>query len=246
MRSTRLVCLMMVVAIAAHAGDGEETDPASSGDEFPQVTRQYDMESERLRFDSLLEEFGANKELPAGYELQALIALSHFPELRDINVRFVQDDVGIPISSRPRPISTFRSRNNRLYLVVIDTESEERGALLLKNQPFNAQIGILGHELAHTVWYIDRSFFGIVSDAFCQLSNNCRVQFERDTDRRLVYHGLGWQRYDHSSFVRAGFRREGVESDGGGGAYMDPPELLAVMEESKIYDLTQVAEQTTE
>ena len=229
---------MLTTSIVAFAGGSGEPDAETYLASLPSVTREYEVESEQARFDELLREFGGDKELPEGYELQALVALSHYPELQGIRIRFVQDDVGIPISSRPRPISTFRSRSNRLYLVVIDTESDRRGALLLKNQPFNAQIGILGHELAHTAWYINRSFFGIVSDALCQLSDKCRVQFERDTDRRLIAHGLGWQRYDHSTFVRAGFRSEQVESDGAGGAYMDPPELLAIMNSADMYSGT--------
>lgn len=235
MRDARLVWWMLGCAAAVYAGGNGEPAPDSYVERLPTIRREYVREAEQPRFEELLAEFGAAKNLPAGYELQALIALSHFPELRDTRIDFIQSDVQIPISSRPRPISTFRSRGKRRYLVVIDTESENRGPLLLKNQPFNAQVGILGHELAHTAWYINRSFFGIVSDAFCQFSNACRNSFEQDTDRRLVLHGLGWQRHDHSSFVRAGFRQLGIESDGGGGAYMDPTELLVAMEESGIY-----------
>lgn len=202
------------------------------------VVRRYTEQGESARFDELRAEYGGNKELPAGYELQALLALSHFPSLRDVRIRFIVDDVQIPVSSRPRPVSTFRRPENRLYLVVIDTASRrEEDPLLLRNQPFNAQVGILGHELAHTAYYLDRPTLGIIGDALCQLSRSCRVRFERATDRRLIRHGLGWQRFDHSTFVRAGFRAAGIESDGDGGAYMGPTELLEVMGKSGMYDL---------
>lgn len=69
----------------------------------------------------------------------------------------------------------------------------------------------------------------------CQLSDACRARFERDTDRRLIEHRLGWQRLEHSRFVRAGGPGDGVQ--GGAGIYMDPPELLAIMEESGLYDI---------
>lgn len=230
--ATAMIWGFLAATQPASAG---EPDPSEYQKLLPPVTRTYTPDTTRADYQKLLEAFGSNKELPTGYELQTLIALSHFPELRDTRIRFVEKDAGIPIASRPRPISTFRRREKRLYLVVIDTTSAERGALLLKNQPFNAQVGIIGHELAHTAWYVNRSFFGIVSDSVCQLSQSCRAGFERATDRRLVLHGLGWQRYDHSAFVRAGFREEGIVSDGAGGAYMDPPELLAVMEESGLY-----------
>ena len=202
------------------------------------VIREYTEAEARPRFDALMAEFGHNKELPGGYELQALLALSHYPELRDAKIRFIVDDVDIPLSSRPHWASMLRSASNRTYLVVIDSELQGlRDALLVKNQPFNAQIGIIGHELAHTVYYLERSFFGILGDAICQLSS-CRIDFERSTDRRLIDYGLGWQRYDHAMFVRGRFSSDPQTvsaTEGGGGAYMSPAELLGIMESNGSY-----------
>lgn len=224
-------------------GGYQEPAPESYRDRLPPVERTYREEQEIPRLDRLREEYGRNKELPPEYELQALLALSHFPELTEAHVRFVAKDYAFPISSIPKPLSTFRAPEDRTYLIRIDTEMEgPRDVLLLKNQPFNAQVGILGHELAHTVYYLERSFFGIFSDGVCFLIRNCRNRFERDTDVRLIHHGLGWQRYDHSSFVRDGFEKAGVESDGGGGAYMEPAELLEVMKSSGLYDVEESLE----
>lgn len=202
------------------------------------VAREYIEAEQRPRLEQLKAEYGRHKELPPGYELQALLALSHYPELKDVRIRFVVDDVNIPLSSRPHWASMLRSARNRTYLVVIDTHLDgNRDALLLKNQPFNAQVGILGHELAHTVYYLERSFFGIIGDALCQLSD-CRVDFERETDQRLVEYGLGWQRYDHALFVRSQFMgstEEALNTEGGGGAYMSPAELMRLIETNEVY-----------
>ena len=200
--------------------------------------RQYLESDQRPRYDSLLAQYGNNKELPEGYELQALLALSHYPELRDIKIKFVLNDVNAAISSRPYWASLLRSAKKRTYLIVIDTEREgPRPALILKNQPFNAQVGILGHELAHTVYYLNRSFFGIAGDAFCQLTN-CRVDFERETDERLIDYGLGWQRFDHSMFLRietTNSIERAFNVEGAGGAYMSPKKLLENMAASNLY-----------
>lgn len=200
--------------------------------------RMYEQAEHAARYEELLERFGKNKELPPGYELQSLLALSHYPELVDIKIRFIVDDVDIPLSSRPWWGSMLNSAKNRTYLVVMDSEREGgREALLLKNQPFNAQVGIIGHELAHTVYYLERSFFGILGDALCQLSA-CRINFERETDLRLVRYGLGWQRYDHALYIRTqilGSEEAALAAEGGGGAYMSPSELLRAMGETGSY-----------
>ncbi|NKB35407.1 MAG: hypothetical protein GKR91_20090 [Pseudomonadales bacterium] len=202
------------------------------------AVREYAETTERARYSELLAEFGTNKELPPGYELQVLLALSHYPDLKSVKIRFIIDDVGIPLSSRPLWTSLLRSAKNRTYLVIIDDHLDgPRDVLLLKNQPFNAQVGIIGHELAHTVYYLDRSFFGIATDGVCQLTD-CRINFERNTDRRLISHGLGWQRYDHALFVRGRFAASAEAAaniEGGGGAYMSPAELLRIIEGNAIY-----------
>lgn len=203
-----------------------------------QAVREYIESTARARYDELVAEYGTNKELPPGFELQALLALSHYPELKPIHIKFVVDDVGIPLSSRPLWTTLLRSARNRTYLVMIDNHLEgPRDVLLLKNQPFNAQVGIIGHELAHTVYYLNRSFFGIAADGLCQLSD-CRINFERNTDRRLIDYGLGWQRYDHALFVRSRFASSpeaAINTQGGGGAYMSPAELLQIIESNESY-----------
>lgn len=202
------------------------------------TTREYFEPEQRANFDALLVEFGNNKQLPEGFELQALLALRHYPELLATRINFIVDDVSIPLSSRPHWRSMLRSAKNRTYQVIIDSELEgSRDALLLKNQPFNAQVGIIGHELAHTVYYLNRSFFGIVGNALCQLTA-CRIEFERATDRRLIDYGLGWQRFDHATFVRGRIsqnRASAFTAEGGGGAYMSPAEIMRIMDGHEAY-----------
>jgi hypothetical protein len=202
------------------------------------VVREYSQSVAQRRYDSLLAEYGTNKELPLGYELQTLLALSHYPQLKNTKIKFIVDNVDIPLSSRPHWASMLNSASNRTYLVVIDSQrTNANDAILLKNQPFNAQTGIIGHELAHTVYYLDRSVFQIIADAVCQLSD-CRVGFERATDKRLVDFGLGWQRYDHSVFVRQSRGQPINTIARSSSPYMSPVELLTLMEAHPAYKPT--------
>jgi len=236
---TTLLLVALIATVWLAAGNERGARGATFTTPYPvRVVREYVEPEQRERFDELLTEFGRNKELPEGYELQALLALSHYPELKDTRIRFVVDNVDIPLSSRPHWASMYRSAGKRTYLVVIDSQREgNRRELLLEYQPFNAQTGIIGHELAHTVYYLDRSFFGILGDALCQLSR-CRVDFERETDKRTVDYGLGWQRYDHSVFLRSSFGIDPNAEPNPGSAYMGPRELLSLIEANPAYQST--------
>ena len=63
----------------------------------PSSVREYIEPKQRANYDVLLIEFGNNKQLPIGFELQTLLALRHYPELRDTKINFIVNDVSIPI-----------------------------------------------------------------------------------------------------------------------------------------------------
>ena len=63
----------------------------------------------------------------------------------------------------------------------------------MHNMPFNAQVGVLGHELAHTVDFTNRNVFGMINVIFGNLSTKYMDHFEFETDRRAVHYGLGYQ-----------------------------------------------------
>lgn len=209
----------------------------SAFSDTPSPTRIYDRVEEEKKFAALKNIYGKKKKLPEGYELQTLIALSHYPELKETKINFIIDDVNIPLSSRPHWSSMLRSARNRTYSIIIDNSlAGVRDVLLLKNQPFNAQVGIIGHELSHTVYYLERSFWGILKDALCQLSS-CRIEFERSTDHRLIEHGLGWQRLEHARFVRQrlGLPEHADNPTAEGSAYMSPNELIKLIDNHDAY-----------
>lgn len=62
------------------------------------ITAQY--EGVEISLTKLQSEFGTNKILPKGYEVQALLALSHYPELKDIKIKFKLKRRGSPIVSQ--------------------------------------------------------------------------------------------------------------------------------------------------
>lgn len=72
--------------------------------------------------DSLRELYGINKELPEGYEAQALLALSAFPELKNIRVSFTLNDESAALEANFKLATLFGSRENRHYNILINNQ----------------------------------------------------------------------------------------------------------------------------
>lgn len=60
----------------------------------------------------------------------------------------------------------------------------------------------MGHEIDHIVEYNQKSNLQIVGLIFKMLNSNYVNGFEFNTDRITIKHGLGYQLYDWSSYVR--------------------------------------------
>ncbi len=161
-----------------------------------QITVEFNPgEIDSDRYYALLHEFGNRKVLPPGYEHQALIALSFYPELKNIKVKFKLKKGGAPFSSRPVVWdSFFKKSEKRTYLVFLRTKPFDAFSNLhLPEIPYNALIGVLGHELAHTADFTKRGFGCMFRVMTGNLSRKYLDRFEFETDRRTIEHGLGFQ-----------------------------------------------------
>ena len=200
------------------------------------ATKKYSTSSlDATRFKVLMEEYGQNKTLPKGYEYQALLALSHYPELKDTPIDFLFEPVFLPLASRPSPVTVLLPWLERRYWVVISNKSKPFfEAILFHRLPFNEQVGVLGHELAHSVFYQDKHAYELAQIAYrYQHDNEYRISFERATDERAIAHGLGYQLYDYAFFVRKAFGDTPQEiAAEEGGMYLSPKEIKQGM---KVY-----------
>ena len=168
---------------------------------LPDPVKEFRYEKMKLLQDVLKEDFSANKRLDKTFELQSLIALSFFPELEKQNIRFQQKNIKTTMKSLPRLDFICRKKRNRVYKISIDNQVRNKKGLLLKEVPFNAQIGIIGHELAHIVDYDSKTAAGIVFLGAEYLFHGKRRQIENRVDELTIAHGLGHQVKDFSGFV---------------------------------------------
>ena len=199
------------------------------------VSRDYSDE----QIDQLRAEFGRHKVIPKEFELPCLLALSYYPQLREVPMHFVVRPAFLPLASRPDPWSTLLPWRERTYLVIISNESTDFfDPILLHRTPFNEQVGIVGHELAHTVFYLDKSAWRIAQIGLkYQRSNFYRIQFERETDKRAIAHGLGYQLYDLAFFIRKAFghTKERILNEAGD-MYLSPMEIAEDMRRYQFYE----------
>jgi hypothetical protein len=137
-------------------------------------------------FEALRAAYARNKKLPAAFEREIFSALSFFPELKDHRIDFVLRKGYAPLSS-----STGSGRN--------------WDSILLNKAPYNARIGVLGHELAHVLNFSRMSGVQLGWLGVSHVSKSYMNRFEFRTDSLAIAKGMGDYLYAMSTYVRRAF-----------------------------------------
>jgi len=177
--------------------------------------------------DSLKNIYGNKKQLLKEFELQSLIALSYYPELINEHIRFKYSTINSSAQTTVTLISIFK-KVNKQYIICINDDILKTG-FLLKNVPFNAQVSVIGHELAHVSDFKRRSFFDMVWWGLSYLIVKQRTKIELRTDETTIEHGLGWPLYYWADYVlyhsTANKRYKKIKQT----KYMQPRQILQYM-----------------
>ena len=181
--------LIAIISVAA-IDNNVFNDSIMAGKPIPVITDSMLNAS----YSALFKQFGENKDMPAGYERQILFALSYFPELAHTSITFkIEKSTSGIISTRPFIGSLFRSSGKRSYLVVINDSIEGRAMPTWLNCEINGQIGILGHELSHIIYFSKQTGLGLLGLGVAHISSNYMDRFENKTDSVDIERGLGYQ-----------------------------------------------------
>ncbi len=176
------------------------------------------------------------KKIDSTFEMQIRAALLFYPELNNTKIKFRVKKTVVPLQARPRIWAIFQRPKNRQYLVTISNKSSGRlEPILLKNLSFNAQIGVLGHELSHVADFQQRKGLYFVKLLAMHLSIRSMDTFENNTDRRCIAHGLGYQLLAWSVEVRKNLNIEqwgGTNSSGtlARERYMSPESIKKIID----------------
>ncbi|MDP4290806.1 MAG: hypothetical protein Q8908_06965 [Bacteroidota bacterium] len=184
--------------------------------------------------DSLFLKYGAKKVFVKEFELQALIALSYYPELADVPITFRQRDIKTTMAVRPEYFSALRNQG-RKYIIFIDNDIHNNDGILLRDIPFNAQIGIMGHELAHIMDYEHRSVLGIVMLALNYVTFRNHAQYEKSIDRFAIRRGLGWQELEFADFIENNSKASMKYKHFKKVNYLSPAEIEDEIAKTKLY-----------
>ena len=182
--------------------------------------------------------------MPAEFEKQILTALSYFPELKETKITFslIKGNSGV-IETRPEWSSVFRNSRSRSYVVFIgDSSSKHTPQFMFRNSPVNGQVGIIGHELTHIVYFSKRNTFGLLRLGIAHVSSKYMDNFENKTDSICIERGLGYQLVDWNIYLRKAFGMQDPENgpdpfftDTTRERYMSPARIKQVMKKSNAY-----------
>jgi hypothetical protein len=165
------------------------------------ITEKADSSYWADKVDSLCTIFCNRKDIPEKFLLPALVALSHYPSLENTRIKFRERSIRTTLNVRPTFFSSvFRSPANRLYVVRVNNNPKS-DAILYNEVPFQALIGLLGHEFAHIKDFNSVHFMGLVQRAFWYASDEKKSAYEKYIDEITICHGLGTQLHEWSHYV---------------------------------------------
>jgi len=144
--------------------------------------------------------FSHNKIIPIDIEMECLVALSYYPELKDALIEFRWKD-NLKSTMRMIPTSfSFFFKSKIKYIIYMNLNASET-KLKINELSFNAKVGWLGHELSHVTQCHKKKKSEIAALGLKLISKKFIAKHERKTDIITIKHDLGYALYEGSYYV---------------------------------------------
>lgn len=163
--------------------------------------QKINKDSIQLNVEKLKQRFGFNKKVPKEILSNFYTAIGYYPELKNVNIKVRYGIIKTTMQCRPRWDFLFHKRKNRSYVIYIGNKLKKGQGILYRNLPLNAQIGVIGHELAHIVDYQSMNNVKIIKFGINYLISKKKKEIEIRTDLIAIHRGLGYQISDFSKYV---------------------------------------------
>jgi hypothetical protein len=126
----------------------------------------------------------------------------YYPDLEKVNIHFKKRAITTTMAAFPTIGSVFRKKNNRQYTIYINHKVNKRNAPLIRDIPFEAKVGVIGHELGHIVDYQSKNIITIIANGIAYpISRKFRRNLEYKVDTITVKSGLGYGLYSFRLFI---------------------------------------------
>ena len=155
----------------------------------------------QLNMEKLKQRFGFNKKVPKEIISNFYMAIGYYPELRNVNIKVRYGIIKTTMQCRPRWDFLFHTKKNRSYVIYIGDKIKNGGGILYRNLPLNAQIGVIGHELAHIIDYQSMNNLKLIRFGMDYLTSKKKKEIENRTDLIAIHRGLGYQIGDFAKYV---------------------------------------------
>lgn len=166
------------------------------------LTQEYIKEEEvKNLIPEIKKEFSNHKHVPTDLEIPFYIAISQFPELKDVYIDVKKKHFDLTLQAQPVPNFIFKKKVDRKYRINLNIDQKKSHGVIFENLPFDAQVGIMAHELCHIISYKEKSNLEMIIFAIRFLGIKFRRKIEKDTDREVIKRGFGWQMYEWADFA---------------------------------------------
>lgn len=199
--------------------------------------REFKKEEWLPKLDSLRAVNGINKTgMSETYELSILIALSYYPELKNTHIEFRETKIKTSMNAQPTFGSFFRKKDKWKFVVRINNQQRD-SMVHVAQAPFNALVGVFGHEFYHFMDYKTKKPGHFLGFLFRYLSKKGKKTVENYTDLGTIERGLGWQCYDFERYVQDESNATQKYKKWKAEIYLSAEEILEIMKKIPLYGL---------
>ncbi|HPF52208.1 MAG TPA: hypothetical protein PK335_11570 [Draconibacterium sp.] len=166
-----------------------------------QPVKKITKEFIQSNLEKLTRIFGINKKVPKEVLSNFYTAIGYYPELKKVNIKVRYGNIKTTMQCRPRWDFLFHKKQNRSYVMYIGNKIKNDNGILYRDLPLNAQVGVIGHELAHIIDYQRMNNMQLCGFGFDYLTSKKKREIENRIDLIAIHRGLGYQIKDFSKYV---------------------------------------------
>ena len=154
--------------------------------------------------DSLALLFSPNKTFQPKIKSAALVALSRYPELKNVRIEFLFRPIISTMAARPK-INLKAFTRHRTYQIFLNNNEGKNKALDIDSLSESVKIGWIAHELGHIVDYESRNALSLMAMGVYYLTvPSFKRNIEQSVDIIAIRHGFGYEHCEGVEYLLYG------------------------------------------